>query len=361
MDNPDNKYNLETRRKVEAIICNLDRVAKADIHIPSIQFEDWWKENADLYLKDIDLLQEGCFSHCENAKITDTASDIVDRIYEQPETDLLNSTMIMLQYLYEKYKLEPMDCEILGQLITVGLNLQTKFTAESICKAMLGDDFDIEAMLSEAPPVQKRGNAIDMSTHLTPGGRAMKKSFMDSKASYAQPKKRRKERKEAHYPAVAIPVEIPKDRALMLIDDFINGYFHPHFIVGPDGARPAVVSCGLILLHDLENNRVIDKNNCSPTYLPKMVNGKAFAYPVIDIINNAVEEIMRKSKCTDALQEVADQYKYAFIEPCTFVEVEQELNKKLTAYINSPAMFCGEAGLRFEIARITRGEMNTRL
>ena len=130
----------------------------------TIQFNNWWNDNAKKYLDDIDLLQEGCFSHCSDDTITDTASDIVDRIYEQPGTDPLNSTMIMLQYLYEKYKLEPLDCEILGQLITVGLNLQTKFTAESICKAMLGDDFDIEAMLSEAPPIQKRGFQIILYT-----------------------------------------------------------------------------------------------------------------------------------------------------------------------------------------------------
>ena len=221
--------------------------------------------------------------------------------------------MIMLQYLYEKYKLEPLDCEILGQLITVGLNLQTKFTAESICKAMLGDDFDIEAMLSEAPPIQKRGSVIDMSTHLTPGGRAMKKSFMDSKSSYTRSQKRKKNHEEAH-PAIAIPVELPKDRALNLIDDFIDRYFYPHFIVGQDGVYPSVISCGLILLYDQEKKLIIDKSNCCPIYLPKMVNGKMFAYPIIDII-----------------------------------------------YINSPAMFCGDVRFRFEVKRIVREEMNTRL
>lgn len=360
MSNSDNKNNRDTRRKVEEIIRNLDRSAKTDIHIPTIQFDSWWKENADLYLKDIDLLQEGCFSHCTNDTITDTASGIVDRIYEQPGTDLLNSTMIMLQYLYEKYKLEPMDCEILGQLITVGLNLQTKFTAESICKAILGDDFDIETMLSEAPPTQKHGSVIDMSTHLTPGGRAMKKSFMDSKASYTRSQQRKKNHKESH-PAVAIPVEMPKDRALNLIDDFIDRYFYPHFIVGPDGAYPSVMSCGLILLYDQEKKLIIDKNNCCPIYLPKMVNGKMFAYPIIDIINATVEEIMRKSKCLDALQEVANRYMYAPNDPCTGVQVEQALNEKLTAYINSPAMFCGDVRFRFEVKRIVREKMNTRL
>lgn len=121
-------------------------------------FENWWNNNAKKYSDDMDQLSKdgNCFDATGVSDETiDEISQFVDKVYSDPEMDVLKASMIAMQYLFEKFDINILDREIIGQLITLGHINLTKSVAESIAKSALAtiySDEDIQKLLAGELP-----------------------------------------------------------------------------------------------------------------------------------------------------------------------------------------------------------------
>lgn len=114
-----------------------------------MQFEPWMKTEGKKYLEDIDLMQEGCFKGtCTDDRAIELVGNITDHVYSMEGAEPFKVAMICIQYLYEKYSMSSIDCEILGQLITNAWQDNAKSMAKTIISQIAGlaglNDIDSE-------------------------------------------------------------------------------------------------------------------------------------------------------------------------------------------------------------------------
>jgi len=128
-------------------------------------FEEFFNAKAEPIIKDPSVLEDMCFAEtCTDEKITNYVAELVDAIYEMRDVDTIKAMMVFIEYLYEEYKIKPVDCEILGQIFFVGLHKQMETVVKSTIQQITEriSDMNDDPMVPYGIPTPKK--VIDMSS-----------------------------------------------------------------------------------------------------------------------------------------------------------------------------------------------------
>jgi len=126
-------------------------------------FEEFFNAKAEPIIKDPSVLEDMCFAEtCTDEKTTNYVAELVDAIYEMRDVDTIKAMMVFIEYLYEEYKIKPIDCEILGQIFFVGLHKQMETVVKSTIQQITERISDMDdSMVPYGIPTPKK--VIDMS------------------------------------------------------------------------------------------------------------------------------------------------------------------------------------------------------